>query len=329
MEIKLDSEGFMVGIGDHTPGQYHADPCKHPSLSAHTAMRLLKCPEDVMRTHPKLGGAVRQRDYSDAMDNGNLVDALLTGAKYTPGGPKQSHAALGKGGKGLSPVEFEMFGDLVIVDADAWASNSAKEVREQAREQGKTPILRSDFDSQYGKVPEYIARLELAGVTLEGVQTQVPIFWVEESSSGQRVQCRGLLDIVDTAECPETGADCGGVITDLKTAADISDKALARSIFQWNYHVQGAVYQRGYFKATDVITRVRLAFLRTTLPAARADWLGQDWLQFGALLWERAVDIWAECLNTGYWPGHELRREHLVPEHYMIEDMKRQLGVGE
>lgn len=324
MTIEVDAEGFMTGVGDHTPAQYHADPCKHPSLSSHIAMRLLRCPEDVMRTHPKLGGAVRQREYSDAMDNGNLVDALLTGAKYTPGA-KTSYAATGKNGKELAAVDYEMFGDLAIVDADTWQSNSAKEVRELARGQGKTPILRSDFASQYGKVPEYLARLELAGVTLEGVRTQVPIFWVEESSKGQKVQCRGLIDILG----PQTGEDCGVVITDLKTAADITDKALARSIFQWNYHVQGAVYQRGYFKATDVIARVRLAFLRTTLPAARTEWLGQDWLQFGALLWERAVDTWAECLNTGYWPGHELRRDPIVPEHYMIEDMKRQLGVEE
>jgi hypothetical protein len=324
--IEVDSEGFMTGIGSETPSQYHMDPCKHPSLSAHTAMRLLRCPEDVMRTHPKLGGSVRQREYTDAMDNGNLIDALLTGAKYVPSA-KASYAATGKNGKELAAVEWEAFGDLVIVDTDAWQSNSAKEIRELARGQNKTPILRSDFVSQYGKVPEYLARLELAGVTLEGVQTQVPIYWVEESSTGQRVQCRGLLDIVDTAECPETGEDCGVVITDLKTAADISDKAIARSIFQYNYHVQCAVYQRGYMKATDVIARVRLAFLRTSLPAARADWLCDTWLQFGALLWERAVDIWAECLSTGYWPGHELRTDSIVPEHYMIEDMKRQLGL--
>jgi len=328
MTIEVDSEGFMTGIGSETPSQYHTDPCKHPSLSAHTAMRLLRCPEDVMRTHPKLGGSRHQREYTDSMDNGNLIDALLTGAKYVPSA-KQSHAALGKNGKELGSVEYETFGDLVIVDADAWQSNSAKEIRELARDQNKTPILRADFVSQYGKVPEYLARLELAGVTLEGVQTQVPIYWVEESSTGQRVQCRGLLDIVDDMECPETGEDCGVAITDLKTAADISDKGIARSIFQYNYHVQGAVYQRGYHKATDVVARVRLAFLRTSLPAARADWLGETWLQFGALLWERAVDIWAECLSTGYWPGHELRSESIVPEPYMLQDMKRQLGIEE
>lgn len=326
MTIEVDSEGFMTGIGDHTPAEYHCDPCKHPSLSAHTAMKLLRCPEDVMRTHPKLGGAVRQREYSDAMDTGNLVDTLLTGKRYTPG-TKLSHAATGKNGKLLDAVEYEVFESLMIVEAAAWTTNSAKELKEKARALDLTPILRAEFSREIAKVPEYISRLELAGVTLDGVKTQVPIFWVEQCSAGRKVQCRGLLDIVDEVECPETGADCGVAITDLKTAADISDKALARSIFQWNYHLQGATYQRGYMKATDVVARVRLAFLRTTLPAARSEWLCQDWLQFGALLWDRAVNIWSECLSTGYWPGHELRTDQIVPEQYMLEEMKRQLGV--
>ena len=321
MTITVDAEGFMTGIGDFTPSEYHADPCKHPSLSSHTAMRMLKCPEDVMRTHPKLGGSRFARDYSDSMDNGNVIDQLLTGKRYTPS-PKSSHAAIGKNGKELAPVEYERFESLLIVDAEAWQSNSAKELKAIARAQDKTPILRSDFEDEIGKVPEYLARLELAGVSLEGVRTQVPVFWVEESSEGVKVQCRALLDMLDGPH----------LITDLKTTDDLSDAGLARSIFRWNYHVQGSVYQRAIHKALDLDAppQVRLAFLRTRLPAAREVALGPDWLTFGALLWERAVDLWAECLGTGHWPGHELLpRDLIVPEHYMIEDMKRQLGVAE
>lgn len=319
MTIEVDSEGFMTGIGDYTPSQYHADPCQHPSLSSHTAMRLLRCPEDVMRTHPKLGGSTFAREYSDSMDNGNLIDQLLTGARYVAG-PKQSHAAVGKNGKELSPVDYERFDSLLIVDAEAWTTNSAKELKEIARAEDKTPILRADFEREIGKVPEYLARLELAGVSLEGVRTRVPCFWVEESSEGQKVQCRALLDMLS--------ANCN-VITDLKTTDDLSDSGLARSIFRWNYHVQGAVYQRAVYKALDLNQppMFRLAFLRTRLPAARAEFLCQDWMYFGALLWQQAVDSWAECLSTGHWPGHEMRSEHIVPEPYMISDMKRQLGV--
>jgi hypothetical protein len=317
--ITVDAEGFRTGIGTETPSEYHADPCQHPSISSHTAMRLLKCPEDVMRTHPKLGGSYFKREYSDSMDNGNVIDQLLTGKRYAPS-PKFSHAAVGANGKDLKACEYERFESLLIVDADAWSSNSAKGLKEIARAQDKTPILRSDFEKEIGKVPEYLARLELAGVSLEGVRTQVPVFWVEQSSEGRKVQCRALLDVFSEDDL---------VITDLKTTDDLSDSGLARSIFRWNYHVQGAVYQRAIYKALDleVAPPVRLAFLRTRLPAARAEFLAQDWLYFGSLLWAQAVDVWAECLSTGHWPGHEMREERIVPEHYMIQDMKRQLGV--
>ncbi len=329
MTITVDAEGFLTGIGTETPAQYHADPCTYPSLSAHTAMRMLKCPEDVFRTHPKLGGSRFQREYSDAMDNGNLIDQLLTGTRYTPSA-KNSYTAIGKNGKPLQPCDYERFESLLIVDADGWTTNSARELKELARAEDKTPILRSDFEREIGKVPEYIARLELAGVSLEGVRTQVPVYWVDESSDGVRVQCRALLDMLEDVYY-SNGLVARTSITDLKTTDDLSDAGLARSIFRWNYHVQGAVYQRAVFKARDLDAPppFRLAFLRTRLPAARSEELAEDWIRFGSLLWQQAVDTWAECLATGYWPGHELRRDRIVPEHYMIEDMKRQLGVSE
>lgn len=327
MTITVDAEGFMTGIGTHSPSEYHADPCQHPSLSSHTAMRMLKCPEDVMRTHPKLGGSKFKREYSDSMDNGNVIDQLLTGSRYVAGA-KQSYTAHGKNGKPLAPCDYERFERLMIVDAEAWTTNSAKELKELARSEDLTPILRADFEREIGKVPEYLARLELAGVSLEGVRTQVPVFWVEESSEGLKVQCRALLDMLEDVYY-SNGLVARTTITDLKTTDDLSDAGLARSIYRWNYHVQGAVYQRAVYKALDLAEppTFRLAFLRTRLPAARAEELGQDWLYFGALLWQQAVDTWAECLSTGHWPGHETRHENIVPDHYMIQDMKRQLGV--
>lgn len=320
MAVEIDSEGFWTGIGDQTPAEYFRDPCAVPSLSAHTAMRLLECPEDVFRTHPKLGGSPRVARTSDALDHGKLIDMLVTGAKYEPR-DRTTYAALAKSGKPLEAVQYEKNGDLMIVDANAWSSKSAKELKASARAEGLVPILREDFEDQLRTVPEYIARLELIGVRLDRQRMQCPVFWVETSTEGYKVQCRALLDMLDMD---------GEAITDLKTAADLSDKGLARSIWQYQYFVQGAAYRRGVFKALpgDVSPfSFDLAFLRTDMPAARSVPLRDEWLLFGELLWERAVDVWAECMSTGFWPGHEANEAPLVMEPHMQADAKRRLGV--
>lgn len=320
MSVEIDSEGFWTGIGTQTPAEYFRDPCTHPSLSAHTAMRLLECPEDVFRTHPRLGGRSREGRTSDALDNGKLIDLLVTGSKYEPG-ERATYAALSKSGKPLEACQYERTGDLLIVDASAWSCKSAKELKAQARAEGLIPILREDFEEQTRTVPEYIARLELIGLRLDRQRMQVPVFWVETPTEGYKVQCRALLDMLDMD---------GEVITDLKTAADLSDKGLARSIWQYQYFVQGAAYRRGVFKALpgDVSPfTFDLAFLRTEMPAARSVPLRDEWLLFGELLWERAVDVWAECMSTGHWPGHEANESVLVMEPHMQADAKRRLGV--
>jgi hypothetical protein len=321
--IQVDAEGFWTGIGDQTPAEYFRDPCPVPSLSAHTAMRLLECPEDVYRTHPRLGGKARDGRTTAALENGKLIDLLITGVKYAPG-ERREHSAISKAGKPLKAATYERTDSMLIVDAEKWSSNSAKELKAMARAEGLLPVLRDDLEEQIERVPEYIARLELVGVSLERVRMQVPVFWVEEApSSGAKVQCRALLDMLD---------EDGGLITDLKTAADLSPKGIARSMFQYKYNVQGAAYRRGTFKALPgdaAPPEFRLAFLRTEMPAARAVPLRAEWLLFGELLWDRAIDIWAECMSTGFWPGHESDATEILMEPYMQTDVKRQLGVEE
>jgi hypothetical protein len=321
--ITVDAEGYWTGIGTQSAAEYMLDPCTIPSLSAHTAMRLLSCPEDVYRTHPRLAGRPREKRHTAALDNGRIVDQLLTGIRYVPG-ERSEHAALSKAGKPLKAATFERTDSLLIVDEDKWSSKSSKELRAIARTEGLLPVLREELEDQIERVPEYLARLELEGVRLDKARMQVPVFWVEESvASGAKVQCRALLDMLDEDEL---------VITDLKTAADLDPKSIARSIFQYRYYVQGAAYRRGTFKALpgDVGPfEFRLAFLRTEMPAARAVPLRDEWLLFGELLWERAVDVWAECMSTGFWPGHENDETPIVMEPYMLADVKRQLGVDE
>lgn len=322
MTIEIDSEGYWTGIGTQTAAEYMLDPCTIPSLSAHTAMRLLSCPEDVFRTHPRLGGSSRKPRNTAALDNGRLVDQLLTGLRYVPG-ERSEHAAMSKAGKPLKAATYERTDSLLIVDEDKWSSKSAKELKAIARAEGLLPVLREEFEEQVERVPEYVARLELVGVSLVSARMQVPVFWVETATSGAKVQCRALLDMLD---------EDAEVITDLKTAADLEPKSIARSIFQYRYYVQGAAYRRGAFKAMpgDVAPyEFNLAFLRTEMPAARAVPLRDEWLLFGELLWERAVDVWAECMSTGYWPGHEADATNIVMEPYMLADCKRQLGVDE
>jgi hypothetical protein len=101
------------GLYDDIPHDvYHADPCGRPSLSAHTAMVLVKrSAGHAARIHPRLGGEVKKR--TDSMDTGSLLHDFVIG-----------------GG-----------GAFVEVEADAWNTKDAKERRKNANEEGKIAVL--------------------------------------------------------------------------------------------------------------------------------------------------------------------------------------------
>src|SRR5215207_1896157 len=156
-----------TGIFSMDADAYHADPCLEPSLSASIAHLLYEqSPLHAWTAHPKLNPNY-QRVESHKFDVGRTAHALLLEER---------------------PVDKV----IAIVEAPDWRTKAARERREQARLDGKIPMLAHHVDA-------VVAMLGATRAQLDAVETDPPLLaagraeqtliWQEDG-----VTCRALVD---------------------------------------------------------------------------------------------------------------------------------------
>lgn len=120
----------------------------------------------------------------------------------------------------------------------------------------------------------------------------------------------------------ETGVQCrcrpdwrrhDGLIVDLKTCLDASPEGFQKSIFGWRYHVQHAFYMDGITASLeqggDCEMPAPKAFIfiavEKTAPYAVGVYvLEPESVEIGRREYREDLRTYAECLNTGKWPGY-------------------------
>lgn len=202
----MEPDGRIAMRLDVTPDEYHADPCAVPSLSSSIAKVMLdQSPRHAQTQHPKMGGV--RREDSKVFDRGALVHKLV----------------LGKGR------------DVVVVEAPDWRTKAAQAARDDARDEGKIPVLEDDYLEAAWAAKAIVEQLDAIGIVLDG-ESEVAIAWQELSGRGP-VWCRGMLDHVIVR-------DRRAVIYDLKTCRSAHPSACARAVLNYGYDVQAAAYPR-------------------------------------------------------------------------------------
>lgn len=264
---------------DITEDDYHADQLPAwagtgPSLSNSIAKIILdKSPAHAHARHPKLGGAPEEPRSLQTFDRGKLAHKLL----------------LGKGA------------EIVVVDADAWTTKAAREVRDEARAAGKIPALRGAYDTAVQAADIVRAKLAKRGLILSG-ESEVQVVWHEQRIE-QPVLCRGMMDhvIIDEREDRAT-------IIDLKTTRSAAPVACSNSIVSYGYDTQRAAYTRALERLhPELAGRIDFVFIFAETAAPFAVTHGQlnDVLrQRGEERWPNAVDAWADCLRWNQWPEY-------------------------
>jgi len=280
-----------TGLFDIDEVSYHADPCEVPSLSQSIATTLInRSPAHAYAEHPKLGGTASR--HSKTFDEGHAIHAML----------------LGKGA------------DFVVVDAEDWRSKAAREKRDAAREQGKTPLLAQQHEDLVIAAAEFRKRLGEHEEHVEfGGHVEVVAMWVEMASDGTQVQCRGRLDHFD-----------GTTIDDLKTSKNASPDKFARSAYDYGYDIQAAAYRSAIESifpriAGRVGYRLILCELAEPWPVAVAR-PTSEFFALGEARWRRAVDAWARCLKHNDWPAYNNGRTYALdpPGWAMARELENQ-----
>ena len=127
---------------------------------------------------------------------------------------------------------------------------------------------------------------------LDGAAIETSVFW-RDGRYG--VPCKSRRDIVSH-----------GGISDLKTCADASPEAFARSIATFLYHCQAAAYFSGHEHVCNETPRFFcLIAVESDPPHGVAVYsLPSNAILAGAHLWNIALERYAEALASGQYPGY-------------------------
>lgn len=253
---------------------YHNDALtEHPALSQSLALVLLQqCEKHAWAKHPKFGN--HKREPSDSMTVGTIVDEVL----------------IGKGSR-CDVLEFKDF-----------RTKDAQEARDASAAAGRIPVIASKMEGYRecaGIVAAAIKRDH--GIDLDGADClkQICVLWSTRASNGNAVQCKGLVDFAFWG---------ASQLWDLKTGDSIHPRGLDAKSHAFGYAIQAAAYLDALAKI-DPDTEGRAAFrnlwVEPVFPyLSVVSKPGGAVLHYGRIMWQRAVDIFEQCVRTNVWPSY-------------------------
>jgi hypothetical protein len=264
----------MTGtILDLTAADYHQDKIDdRPSLNASIAKVLLaESPLHAWHAHPRLNP-----NYIPSVDRkfdvGTVVHRML-----------------------LQP---EQANHVAVIDALDWRTKAAQEVRDQAREDGNTPLLAGEWDrvqEMLTAVRDQINRLDVDPLPFYAGKAEQTICWEDERTS---VLCRARIDWLH---------DGNRAVSDLKTTKLSANPATwsQRTLWSIGAHIQSAVYKRAVLATTGIEPDLRFVIAETSPPyAISVVSVAPSGLALAEAQFDHALDVWKRCLETNQWPAY-------------------------
>lgn len=239
---------------DVPEADYHAD---RETLSQSGAKLILKAPALFRygQDNP---------EHSDAFDYGTAAHGLVLGIG--------------------APTE--------VLDFPNWTTKAAREARDAARVEGKTPLLKADW-LKVCTMADVLAEHTLAMRLLSKGEPEVSAYAPDEESGVMR-RCR--FDWLGTS-----------TLTDYKTAASVNPVDLAGrygSIKKWGYDQQAA----WYLDVARALGHAAKAFafifqMKEPPHLVTVATIDEDDLWDARQRNAQALATYAECIATGQWPG--------------------------
>lgn len=281
------------GIHTIDEATYHADPCPDPSLSSSLICRLIDdSPFHAFWAHPRLTPDPTE-ETSVVMDTGVIAHGLLL--------------------EGIDKAE--------VLDFDNYRTAASRQARDEARQNGRVPILKDKWAEVHAMVVAARERLdehkEARSMFTKGKPEQT-LIWQEGL-----VWCRARLDWLH---------DSFRFIDDYKTSgATANPTPITRNkMFTDGWDIQAAWYLRGLKAITGVDATFRFAVQEQKRPFALSVISpGPAVLMLAEKKINYAVSKFAECLQSGQWPSYPDRICYAdLPERIENEWIKREENEG-
>lgn len=200
----------------------------------------------------------------------------------------------------LEPHRFDEWFTVMPEGLDR-RTKEGKELWAQIVATGKEPLLQSDLDTAKGTAAAAHAH-PVTRVLFDkcAAKTEVSIFWVDPET-GVNLKIRPDIMVEPCQLFPN------GLICDLKSTDDASADGFGRSAWNWEMHLQAALYPQGFqavFKTKEPPTFLWLAQEKARPYANQYFRCGGDLAAHGQREVRRLLAIYKRCMETGTWPGY-------------------------
>ena len=271
------------GLYDMDNAAYHADPVPGGSLSSSGAKKL------IAKTPAHFRYDMDHQQHKDVFDFGTAAHSLV--------------------------LENDT-SNLAVLEFDAFTTKAAREARDVARAEGKTPILAKDF-VQVQAMADRIRNHPEASFLLKDGEAEKSAFWQHDTG----VWLRARFDWLPNKR------GRGMLIPDYKTAASADPREFARSAASFGYHQQAAFYCDAA-KALGLSDDPVMLFVvqeKTGPYAVNVIELHEEDVNMGRALNERAIRTYMECKAKNEWPGYRMGDPIRLPK-YAQYDADAKLG---
>jgi len=251
---------------------YHADQvCEKPCLSRSIIKDLVfSSPARAWFNHPRLNPLYTPDNGGGKFDIGSAVHSLI----------------------------LEGLDNIVIVDADDWRTKAAKEVRDQAWKEGKSPLLTAQY-GQAKTIADVVDRriLECGELGIKNLRTEgdaeLTYVWEED---GVWIKAR-----------PDWISKDRTLILDIKTTNQTANPIdIGKTIVNMGYDIQSVLYQRGVTAVTGGKTPVFVFVLVEVDPPHLCSFVILPNMAeiTGLQKVENGIHIWRACIQEDLWPGY-------------------------
>ena len=271
--------------------EYHA----HRALSSTGARRLLESPArfNYWRTHQEPG--------KQSFDVGTAVHTKVLGVGAgTIAYPDEHITASGSVSTKAATV--------------AWA--------DEQRANGLTPIAPAQAARINGMAEAVLAHPTARALFQQPGDAEASVFATDRETG---VEMRARFDYL-----PDLSIDMP-IAVDLKTTAKLaSADGFAKTVGSYGYDVQEQFYLRVIEEAGYDAPRFRFVVVESEAPHLVAvHELDVEWQQMGAAKVQRALELYAECSQSGVWPGYPTETQLLSPPNYLVYQYEDEYGPVE
>lgn len=229
-----------------------------------------------------------ERKDSDSTDYGSLLDCLL----LTPDQFDRKFV-----------VKPETYYDEKSGEDKPWNANSKVCKEWLADHEGLEAVKKEDFDEAKKAIAVLKSDPAIADY-LKSSQRQVycTAEW-NDPTSGIIVPLKILIDLV-----PDKGhAEFCKTLGDFKTGRDAAIRAWSRQVFNFEYHVQAALYLDVFNAATgEKRNDFRHIIQENVAPYQTAKrYIASEFINAGRGKYQSALTFYAWCLRDNHWPDYD------------------------